>query len=156
MHRFIHISIGYSRLNPSPQILEPTMAALSDDWARYNFNCWILWTNKSSIVCMQAIKELLAPEDQLLIHKMDLSEIPIGLLPQWLWDWINRQRNPFSGAIEFPQALPTAFGLPTYPSAVRGAGSVPSALGGSENPIKPTSALSQALSEIMDNNKRKN
>jgi hypothetical protein len=43
------------------------------------------------------IHSKLLPSDQLLVHVLDKSEIPAGYLPQWIWDWLNRARDPVNG-----------------------------------------------------------
>jgi hypothetical protein len=102
--RYVHVSIGYSTSTQNPQALEPVIGVISRDWARYNSNCWILWTDKSNIECMNFIRPHLFATDQLLIHTMDMRDLPVGTLPIWLWDWINRRRDASNGYIHFPVA----------------------------------------------------
>ncbi len=109
-YSYLHISIGYAQLGQDPKVLEPVMGQLAEDWARYNFNAWVLWTDKSPLTCMEMIKAKLSGADQLLVLKLDLSATPMGSLPAWLWEWFNRPRDPVSGYVQLTPA--THSGLP--------------------------------------------
>ena len=98
-YRFVHITIGYAAPGTPPELLEPVINALANDWLRYTTNAWILWTNKHIVTCMEVIRDRLLPQDHLFIHPIDMTEVPGGSLPPWMWDWVNRGRNPISGEV---------------------------------------------------------
>lgn len=66
----------------------------AEDWLRYAFNCWIAWSSLSPEEWYEKLKNV--PElgaHSIFVVKLDLS-VPnrSGQFPQWIWDWINRQR----------------------------------------------------------------
>ena len=62
------------------------------DWIHYFSNCWIVKTNSNADKWYERLKPLLGPNDHIFICKIDLSEDQ-GWLPQWVWDWINKNKN---------------------------------------------------------------
>ena len=66
----------------------------ADDWLRYSFNCWIIWTADSPDEWYAKLKNL--PELlnlSFLIIKVDMSATNrSGQFPKWIWDWVNSPR----------------------------------------------------------------
>lgn len=99
MYRMVQIVIAYGSPYRDPRALEPAMAAMSLDWARFAQTGWLLWTNRSIFEITERLKALLDMNDQFLVSAVSTSERTGGRLPQWIWDWINIERDPASGAL---------------------------------------------------------
>lgn len=123
-YRLLHISIGsvFGVFNHSA--IQSRLDDLGKDWLNYNANCWLLWTNKSPITISEMIAVHLNPADQILVLGVNSQDLPTGFMPQWVWDWINRPRDPASGAVLTPALpAPSAFNLfDSNPPGAKGAG----------------------------------
>jgi nitrate/nitrite transporter NarK len=105
MYRLLHISITpiYEPVNRAA--LEARLSDLGRDWLCYSAFSFVLWTNKSIVTVSEMIATHLQPVDQLLVFAISTTETPSGRLPHWVWEWINRPRNAWTGDILTP-ALP--------------------------------------------------
>jgi hypothetical protein len=94
--------------------LEPIVSELAADWVRYTSTTWILWTEKSTLTCSEMIRPKLDRGDHFMVVAADISADAAGTLPKWVWDWMNRRRDPSTGWVALPEpVLPTpSSGLP--------------------------------------------
>lgn len=97
-HSYMHLSIIYASA-PAPNHLEAKLTPLATDWVRYGSANWILWTDKSAITLYEMTRDVLAPDDFCLIHRMDMTSPPNGFLPMWIWQWLNKFRDPNTGYV---------------------------------------------------------
>ncbi|MNR96414.1 hypothetical protein D3C72_275690 [compost metagenome] len=105
MYRLLHITI-VPILAPTPQnVIQKRMSDLGRDWMSYNAFCWLLWTNKSILTVSEMVMGDVNPGDQVLVMGVNATEVPNGRLPEWVWAWFNRPRNPFTGEVQTP-AIP--------------------------------------------------
>jgi hypothetical protein len=92
MNKFLHITVAFAEV-PKIKELEPAITTVCDDWLRYSATTWIIWTGRSANDIAMHLRAYLAPNDQFYIVKIDLSEQQ-GWLPKWIWDWLNKNRQP--------------------------------------------------------------
>jgi hypothetical protein len=92
VNRFLHISFTFNEGLPKVQELEPLFNALSADWMRYSFNCWIVWTARPANDYLYALRAAIGQSDSVMIVKLDLSD-RTGWQPKWIWDWMDRKRE---------------------------------------------------------------
>lgn len=104
-YRFLHISITPINTPLNRAAIEARLNDLGRDWLCYNTLSFVLWTNKSTVTVAEMIEGHLQPEDQFLVFNFATNELPTGRLPSWIWDWINRPRNQWTGDI-LTSALP--------------------------------------------------
>ena len=121
MFRYVHLSIIYSGPLNDPRKLDTTVNFLARDWIRYATNNWVLWIDKPLSVVTYSIRPILDRMDNALAISMNPHEIPAGQMPQWVWDWFNRYRDPQTGNVDWPPPLP----VPPVPPAIGGALSMP-------------------------------
>lgn len=105
MYRLLHISIVPQAIPTPPHVIQGRMNDLGRDWLSYNAFCWVLWTNKSILTVSEMVMSDVGAGDQVLVVALSPSEIPNGRLPEWVWQWFNRPRNPYTGDVQTP-ALP--------------------------------------------------
>lgn len=112
---YLHISIA-----TFDHVLEPVMnnkvqqaVNAADDWLRYASNCWIIWTKESPEQWYQklsAIEELKSAS--MYVIKVDISRVnSAGQFPQWIWDWLNKDR-----ATTTTSSIPGLTPPPGYPT----------------------------------------
>ena len=104
-YRLLHISITPATIPVDRAAIESRLNDLGRDWLCYNANNFILWTAMSPITVSEMITKHLTPYDQLLVFALSTTEMPTGRLPSWMWEWINRPRNIWTGDVLTP-ALP--------------------------------------------------
>lgn len=110
MHRFLHIGIVYYYEFSNYKDLEIVFNFSGDDWVRYSGTNWIVWTDKSVQYWNDTVRTRLPPNSQLLIVKLDTSERH-GLLPKWIWEWLDRPRT----GTAVPNALASLLSPPAPP-----------------------------------------
>jgi hypothetical protein len=89
--RFLHIGIGIILPDPSP--LEAVIASESFDWLRYAGNCYIAWSSSDcETICRKILRIPGLESANLFIGALDTNE-GFGFLPQWCWEWLNRDRG---------------------------------------------------------------
>lgn len=89
MAKFVHISFSFRGAPKIEELLPAFNQAL--DWVRYAPNCWIVWTTSSTEKWFARLKPHLTDDDHMLIATLDLQDYN-GWLPQWVWDWITKER----------------------------------------------------------------
>lgn len=98
MYRIVQVNIVYASAYRDPRVLEPLMAGMALDWARYSHFGWLLWTSSSIFEVTERLKAVLDPDDQFLVTTFNpVIDRPGGRLPKWLWDWMNQPRDSLSG-----------------------------------------------------------
>ena len=102
MYRFLHVSIGPAFGFLNREGLHSRINDLSKDWLNYNNTCWILWTDKATITVSEMIMDSLNPADQIMVLGISDTDTPAGALPSWIWDWINRPRDCYTGQVLTP------------------------------------------------------
>jgi len=92
LHIAFHVPVPTMGLSVSAKV-QPVINT-ADDWVRYSFNCWIIWTAESpdewygKLIKIPELSSL-----SFFIIKIDMSAMNrSGQFPQWIWDWINRSR----------------------------------------------------------------
>ncbi len=91
--RYLHIGIGYS--GPAwrdPAVLEPTIRSFSIDWLRYTTSTWIILTEVPTQVITERLKAVLSSDDIFMITELNMREMAYGVMPTWVWDWMNRNQ----------------------------------------------------------------
>ena len=92
-HKIYYIGIGWDALlsdvQPSTvdQILDPL-----GDWIRLNDRTWLCSSLHSSGRLYEEIHQRLPQLDRVLVMAIDPTE-RFGLAPQWIWEWIDGQRQ---------------------------------------------------------------
>ena len=93
MKRYFHIAFGMvdaQRIST----LEATFGKMSDDWLRYTGTCWITWTQYDATAWFHALQPHLKPGEYLLILELKPNQGALqGMLPQWVWGWLNKPRS---------------------------------------------------------------
>lgn len=102
-YRLLHLSIAPAYQTIDRQTIEARLTDLGRDWMGYNALSWMLWTNKSIITVSEMISGHLEPADHLLVVSVNTAEIPSGRLAEWMWEWINRPRDPLTGDVLTPK-----------------------------------------------------
>lgn len=90
MAQFLHITFSFSGAAKVNELVPAFNKAL--DWARYAPNCWIVWTTSSAEEWYTRLKPNLTDDDLMFISALDLHQPYSGWLPQWVWDWLSRER----------------------------------------------------------------
>jgi hypothetical protein len=90
-HKFLHVGFHFGSTLKFRE-LEPVFTAIGDDWIRYAFNCWIIYTPRSAADVFYFLKPHLTADDQMLIVGIDVTERN-GWLAQWIWEWMDRRRQ---------------------------------------------------------------
>jgi len=108
-HRVFYIGIKWARehirapetirASQIERVLEPL-----GDWVRFDGHTWFLSTECSAEDIYNGVKKTMASvgpfDDLLLVIKLDPRE-RFGWAPQWIWDWLDGQRqNPPRKAVE--------------------------------------------------------
>ena len=105
-YRFVHVGINFGDPLKNPAYLRTTWDYVSPDWIQYTRANWILWTNVSLGTCNQALKDALTLNDQFLIFEMPES-LRDGFHYEFVWRWLTKPRNPFTGAVLEPSPTGT-------------------------------------------------
>jgi hypothetical protein len=92
LHIAFHAIAGNEGLGLSLK-LQPIIET-ADDWTRYSFNCWIVWTSETPDQWYEKLRTV--PEMatvSFLILKVDLSPASrSGQCVPWMWDWFSKPR----------------------------------------------------------------
>jgi hypothetical protein len=94
--RYLHVSLSSSENlkivanNHVQQVIEK-----ADDWLRYADNCWIVWTSDTAEQFYQKLAAIdLLKGASILILEVNLSRSNrSGQLPDWVWDWLSKERS---------------------------------------------------------------
>ncbi|MFC7377689.1 hypothetical protein [Brevundimonas sp. GCM10030266] len=117
--RLLHITITPQVVPIAPHIVQKRLSDLGKDWMSYNAFCWVLWTNKSILTVSEMIMADVNPADHVLVVGLNPAEVPNGRLPDWVWGWFNRPRNPVTGEVLTP-AIPAPGASNLFESAMIG------------------------------------
>ena len=90
MKYYYHLSVAFYLSNNS-QAVDNALNDPNGNWLRYNNNSWIIYTDKTPLQLTAIVNNVLLPNDQYLIVKLERG-VGVGRLPQWVWNWINTQR----------------------------------------------------------------
>ena len=90
-HRIMQVGYRWIKTVPNAVDLGPSMTALSDDWIRLNVHIWFLWTTKSPTEVYAGLRTTLSPDDSVLVAPIDISTLPSGWCPQFVWDWFRKK-----------------------------------------------------------------
>jgi hypothetical protein len=72
------------------------------DWLRYATNCYVVWTNVEAATLAGSILSVPGmSHTYFFIIKLDMSD-GFGWLPQWIWEWLNRDRTTQLPLFTFP------------------------------------------------------
>ena len=93
LHILFHANAGRAGLEAS--LAAQRIIDTADDWLRYAFNCWIVWTPETPEQWYQKLKVVPSmAATSVFIIKVELSPSNrSGQFPPWCWDWINRSRT---------------------------------------------------------------
>jgi len=90
MKQFLHIGFKWENPTDSKKLKEILDKAI--DWIKYAPDCWILWTSSDPDKWWARLKPLLKEKDYVFICKLDIN-VRQGLLPEYVWEWINKDRS---------------------------------------------------------------
>ncbi len=90
-HRVYYIGIRWNQRIPRVDAVERTLDPLGD-WIRFNELTWFLSTTQPQSKLREALQGVLATDETLLVVALDPKE-RFGLAPQWVWDWLDSQRQ---------------------------------------------------------------
>jgi hypothetical protein len=110
-HRYVHVSLGYQVHPWDPKIIDPIASQVSTDWIRYTPSTWICWTDKNLVTISDMFRTKLDTVDHIMVHAMDRSELPCGIMPMWIWDWVNLERDAVTGKPISASPLALAHGI---------------------------------------------
>ena len=89
MKSLLHIGFTF-RGPPKVKELEPVFdKALA--WVRYAPNCWLVQTTATPERWLGRLKLYLGPKDLVCIVELTPNTFN-GILPQWIWDWIEEHQ----------------------------------------------------------------
>lgn len=68
------------------------------DWIRFNGYTWLIWTDANAEQITVSVKQLLKPQDSILVTAVDLNDY-YGWAPPWVWSWIagKKTQRPLIG-----------------------------------------------------------
>jgi len=108
-HKVFYVGIKWAREHlRSPEAVRVTQIERDldplGDWVRFDSHTWFLSAECSTQDIYDKLKASLASvgpfDDLLLVIKLDPSE-RFGWAPQWIWDWLDGQRqDPPRKAVE--------------------------------------------------------
>jgi hypothetical protein len=98
--RFLHVSLTKPEKVTVDRLAETFNGAR--DWARYSQGNWIVYTNRSVDYWRDRIHGIPGMENQnIFVCEFDQNNSS-GYLPQWLWEWLNKERpDQFLGEDNF-------------------------------------------------------
>ena len=98
-----YLHIGFIWRGPVKQDEIRPIFDLAEDWIMYGGNNWIIYTDQAPLQWCGWLRAVLGPDDSVLIVELNGTLLAGGVMPQWVWDWVNRDRNE-----------PATFGLKTF------------------------------------------
>jgi hypothetical protein len=90
-HRVYYVGIRWNHRLPRVDAVERLFDPLGD-WIRFNESTWFLSTSQPQSKLGSALKGVLGADQTLLVIALDPKE-RFGWAPQWVWDWIDGQRD---------------------------------------------------------------
>jgi hypothetical protein len=90
--RFVHIGFNFTGTPPIDALAEKFKAAL--DWLRYDYSCWLLYTNTELDIWRDRIRGTpgVQKEDSFFLCEFDPKGYS-GYMHQWAWDWLKKDRS---------------------------------------------------------------
>jgi hypothetical protein len=105
--RFLHVSFTAYPEMPLDK-LEKVFSKAAD-WARYASNCWIIYTALDADTWRDRVHAISEFENgYVFVIEMDPT-LSTGYLPQWMWDWLSKDRSASSESVNLlapPHTLP--------------------------------------------------
>lgn len=95
--RFVHIGITLQQSTPNlGQVIQWTdavVASESHDWIRYAWNCYLAWSQSDCETIARKILRIPGLDTtSLLVAEISFTG-SFGSFPQWVWDWLSRDRG---------------------------------------------------------------
>jgi hypothetical protein len=91
--RFVYVGLSFTG-NPPPQANVPGVDAAVEseslDWMRFNWLTYILWTPSDCETIVRKIRRVPGMQTYSVIASDLNFEGAYGILPPWLWDWLNK------------------------------------------------------------------
>jgi hypothetical protein len=127
-HRIYYIGINWESFPfpPPVDVVEKTLAPVGD-WIRLNKFTWFISTTYSSKEVYEMLRQVLTSVSQILVVKIDPTD-RFGWAPQWVWDWIDSQRQ------ETPRTLAGILSQAPPSGGIGGSGSGFGGIGTQQSP----------------------
>jgi hypothetical protein len=77
---------------PKTLAVDLMLNTTGDEWIRYAFNNWIIWTEKPAPEIDALVRRQLARDDQVLIIALNIEE-RAGLASPWVWEWLDARKK---------------------------------------------------------------
>lgn len=89
MNSFYMVAVQWNDTTVHPPLVDGVLG-LYGEWMRFNPATWIVFSSKSSREISDHVARVLAPNDHVLVSKIDLSDY-WGQAPTWIWVWIQER-----------------------------------------------------------------
>jgi hypothetical protein len=89
-YHYFHISFVWKNTFKTT-VLDPIFD-LADEWIRYGGYNWIIYTREDQLIWTKRLWAVLGADDQLMILELTKPPLASGMMPQWVWDWMNKSR----------------------------------------------------------------
>ncbi len=94
--RFVYVGISFNgpTLPPVNTLgVDAAIAEQSLDWMRFNWLSYIIWTPNDCEIVVRNVRRVPGMQD-FSIFASELNLVgSFGFLPQWLWDWLSKDRG---------------------------------------------------------------
>jgi hypothetical protein len=91
--RFLHVSFRFEETVTKERREELNVLFNQGlDWCRYSSNCYIVFTTSSPDKWFRRLRGALRSGELLFIAEIDVESAQ-GLLPMWIWEWLNFDRS---------------------------------------------------------------
>lgn len=91
--RLYHVGFMFKKFSPSKkERIDAAISRSSVDWLRYSHSTWIVFAENPDKVHIQ-VREAIDPDDNFLIVPIDMRAERQGLLPAWIWKWLDVDRT---------------------------------------------------------------
>jgi hypothetical protein len=77
---------------PKTLAVDLMLNTTGDEWIRYAFNNWIIWTEKPAPEIDALVRRQLARDDQVLIIALNMEERG-GSVSPWVWEWLDARKQ---------------------------------------------------------------
>jgi hypothetical protein len=77
--------------NPKTLGVDSALNATGDEWIRYSFSNWIVWTEKPASEISRAVRGGLGSDDQVIVAELNLNERD-GWAAKWIWEWLDSRK----------------------------------------------------------------
>jgi hypothetical protein len=88
-YRFVHCGLVFAI--PAEQryaAIDPVFDATGDDWVRYSYSSWLIWTEKSADHLFSLLQPFLYPAEQALVVGVDMT-FRSGRMHPAIWEWMD-------------------------------------------------------------------